>query len=795
DRVQEGTELRSAHCSAPASPRAVQRGRGARRAARAVLREAEKAPGAGPPRCRFCGLALSSAGSHRELCANLRRHGVLKSQLAFDAYEQVDRADFVPAGIADPYLDAAVVLGATGAQISAAGQRTGREMAASAHACDGNVSLVLPYSDQWLQQCWDFAQQHGLSWKRHRLQAIDAAGAPVSPERQAFLDASDFPLSVQFVPRVPEVAIHIDWSADGIPSRALGEGKDEEPSPLLVDWSREGLPPAGQQKVVFLGPKGALRRRREPRAPLRPSAPTWALPKQQEALAVAEMLRRAPVRSPACPKAPAVLPRRPLGAVMNSARASGLPPPAASAAPIRPACRRAAEPGPASAPPAFAIQRAALRAPRPAPGGPQPAAARRLRLHPLAAELRRPRRLVSLLARLRCGAPTAAPRVAVLVAQAPHCAQRPLAAWAEQRRWPGAAGLADPLAGVAAEASHALCAAAAVLLPRRPGPGWPGGGGRLAADPAQAAGRFEEGPVVACVGEVELLQPGAFFGLPCAKVVPAPPRALVAARQRVVVRVLGLRGGELGGRLLRGRWGSVRLRHRRQHRLLARCALAPFSRLFRQLPAAAALRLSLPRGALFRQQLLGGRGRSPSAPGRGGCLAEGFRLACDELSCALLLRAAASALAAALDGRQQTPQSTTSTMASKRDGQDKGSREDRLRELMVEFREAAAEGVRVDVIDPESRLICQAVFRMEGGGDSDMKSISLQPAFYPESRWDVHDIGSVTKEGGDGFKRHVPELADLSSCCIGLELDSEIRVRCLHFSEGTGSCATTSTPA
>jgi len=127
--------------------------------------------------------------------------------------------------------------------------------------------------------------------------------------------------------------------------------------------------------------------------------------------------------------------------------------------------------------------------------------------------------------------------------------------------------------------------------------------------------------------------------------------------------------------------------------------------------------------------------------------------------------------------RQQTPQSTTSTMASKRDGQDKGSREDRLRELMVEFREAAAEGVRVDVIDPESRLICQAVFRM----DSDMKSISLQPAFYPESRWDVHDIGSVTK--GEAFKGHVPELADLSASCLGLEFDSEIRVKCFHFSD------------
>jgi len=122
-----------------------------------------------------------------------------------------------------------------------------------------------------------------------------------------------------------------------------------------------------------------------------------------------------------------------------------------------------------------------------------------------------------------------------------------------------------------------------------------------------------------------------------------------------------------------------------------------------------------------------------------------------------------------------SPLSTNSTMASKRDGQDKGSREQRLKELMAEFREGAAEGIRVELMDPESRLVCQAVFRME----SDMKSISLQPAFCPESKWDVHDIGSVTK--GEAFKGHVPELADLSASCLGLELDSEIRVKCLHF--------------
>jgi len=69
-------------------------------------------------RCRFCNLPLSSAESHEELCSNLRLHGILGHEAAAAAYEAVDRADFVPLEYGDPYVDAAIVLGA-GAQISA----------------------------------------------------------------------------------------------------------------------------------------------------------------------------------------------------------------------------------------------------------------------------------------------------------------------------------------------------------------------------------------------------------------------------------------------------------------------------------------------------------------------------------------------------------------------------------------------------------------------------------------------------------------------------------------------------
>jgi len=69
------------------------------------------------PRCRFCGLPLSSATTHEGLCTNLQQNGLLKEPRAATAYRAVDRVDFVPAA-GDPYVDAAVPLGA-GAQISA----------------------------------------------------------------------------------------------------------------------------------------------------------------------------------------------------------------------------------------------------------------------------------------------------------------------------------------------------------------------------------------------------------------------------------------------------------------------------------------------------------------------------------------------------------------------------------------------------------------------------------------------------------------------------------------------------
>mmetsp|Transcript_58745 Transcript_58745/g.108406 ORF Transcript_58745/g.108406 Transcript_58745/m.108406 type:complete len:286 (+) Transcript_58745:80-937(+) len=69
--------------------------------------------------CRFCGLCLSTATSHQELCENLRHNGLLSNDELLTAFLQVDRGRFVPEGAEDyAYVDAAVPLGA-GSQISA----------------------------------------------------------------------------------------------------------------------------------------------------------------------------------------------------------------------------------------------------------------------------------------------------------------------------------------------------------------------------------------------------------------------------------------------------------------------------------------------------------------------------------------------------------------------------------------------------------------------------------------------------------------------------------------------------
>jgi len=68
-------------------------------------------------RCRFCGLRLSSADSHEELCANLRKNGLLPTDTAYGAFSCVDRGDFAP-DVRWAYEDGALPIGA-GAQISA----------------------------------------------------------------------------------------------------------------------------------------------------------------------------------------------------------------------------------------------------------------------------------------------------------------------------------------------------------------------------------------------------------------------------------------------------------------------------------------------------------------------------------------------------------------------------------------------------------------------------------------------------------------------------------------------------
>jgi hypothetical protein len=119
------------------------------------------------------------------------------------------------------------------------------------------------------------------------------------------------------------------------------------------------------------------------------------------------------------------------------------------------------------------------------------------------------------------------------------------------------------------------------------------------------------------------------------------------------------------------------------------------------------------------------------------------------------------------------------TSSARPSQQDKRARDERLQELISEFRTAATEGIRVEFVDPESQLLCQGIFKLDSG----LGSMSLQPAFLPETSWPMRDIGYVMK--GSEFARRVPELAHLSANCVGIDFDTEMKVRCLHFQDQT----------
>lgn len=121
---------------------------------------------------------------------------------------------------------------------------------------------------------------------------------------------------------------------------------------------------------------------------------------------------------------------------------------------------------------------------------------------------------------------------------------------------------------------------------------------------------------------------------------------------------------------------------------------------------------------------------------------------------------------------------STHTSSSTRPPLDKrAARDERLQELIREFRTTAAEGIRVEFVDPETQLMCQGIFKMDSG----LASMSLQPAFLPETSWPMRDIGYVLK--GKDFEARVPELAHLSARCVGIDFDTEVQIRCLHFQD------------
>jgi hypothetical protein len=107
------------------------------------------------------------------------------------------------------------------------------------------------------------------------------------------------------------------------------------------------------------------------------------------------------------------------------------------------------------------------------------------------------------------------------------------------------------------------------------------------------------------------------------------------------------------------------------------------------------------------------------------------------------------------------------------------NKEQRLKELMVEFRPMLASGIRVDVIDAGSQLFSQCLLKM----DMASQSVHMTSAFMHEQIFSIKDM-AIFK--GNEFARKVPQLAHTSAKCVGVEVQDDYgntEPICLHFEE------------
>jgi hypothetical protein len=99
--------------------------------------------------------------------------------------------------------------------------------------------------------------------------------------------------------------------------------------------------------------------------------------------------------------------------------------------------------------------------------------------------------------------------------------------------------------------------------------------------------------------------------------------------------------------------------------------------------------------------------------------------------------------------------------------QDEARREERLEQLVAELRPTLAEGVRVNLIDASTQLLCQCLLKL----DMVEQTMSLTTAFSDERSFRLKDMASIYK--GSEFARKHPDLAHLSSAAICVDFWSD----------------------
>jgi hypothetical protein len=112
--------------------------------------------------------------------------------------------------------------------------------------------------------------------------------------------------------------------------------------------------------------------------------------------------------------------------------------------------------------------------------------------------------------------------------------------------------------------------------------------------------------------------------------------------------------------------------------------------------------------------------------------------------------------------------------------QNKDKRAAQLVELVQDFRSTAStNGIRLDLLDQDTQLVSQAVFRI----DSSIENITIQAAFSPPRTFHKKEIAEVVRERD--LARTLPKVAHMSSVCMGLRVSTSDDFTLFRFPDKT----------